>query len=88
MTKIFGMLWENVDEFGDEQKILEMFIVCVAEEYEKKGLATKLEKVGVFNLKNSREKNQIFLKPHFGHCERFLLERASSISRIACLRYL
>ena len=44
VMKIFGMLWENVDEFGDEQKILEMFMLCVAEEHGKKGLATKLVK--------------------------------------------
>jgi predicted N-acetyltransferase YhbS len=40
------MLWENVDMFGDEQKILEMMYLAVAEKHGKKGLATSLVKVG------------------------------------------
>ena len=77
--KILGMPWENVDEFGDEQKILVMFILCVAEEHGNKGLATKLVKVGFSILKTPAERNQNFLKRYFRYCGSFLCERESSI---------
>jgi hypothetical protein len=38
------MAWEGVDMFGEEQKILEMFILNVAEPHGRKGLATRLVK--------------------------------------------
>ncbi len=52
---IVGMTWEGVDMFGEEQKILKMAFVNVAEEHGRKGLGTRLVQVSIITCCSGNE---------------------------------
>ncbi len=54
---IVGMTWEGVDMFGEEQKILKMAFLNVAEEHGRKGLGTRLVKVSIITCCSGNEFN-------------------------------